>query len=287
MEKEGDPMKIIVLSENTGCNSCLPEHGLSLLAEYRGEQYLVDTGASGLFAENAGKMNVDLSQVKAAFLSHAHYDHAGGYPHFFAQNKTAKVYLQESAGRKHYFKLFGFIKKDIGIPSGILDTYAERFEYVKGYCDFGNGVYLVPHSTPEMILQRAKRAHMCAESASRIVFDDFSHEQTVVFEEDDGLVCINSCSHAGVDVIISEVKKAFPGKRINAFFGGFHMMGLRRIDSCSYSRDEVQQVARRLLGSSDAVLYSGHCTGTVAFAWLKEIMGIRLESMASGKVFEV
>ena len=46
-------------------------------------------------------------------------------------------------------------------------------------------------------------------------------------------------------------------------------------------------MVNRLLESSDAVFYSGHCTGSIAFGWLKEIMEDRLEAMASGKVFEV
>ncbi|MCF0112309.1 MAG: MBL fold metallo-hydrolase [Erysipelotrichaceae bacterium] len=280
-------MKITILAENTACNMFPGEHGLSLLVEYRDRKVLIDTGASGLFAENAGKMGMDLAGVNAAFLSHAHYDHSGGYPAFFAINTTAKVYLQKSAKRRHYFKIFGAIKKNIGIPEGVLDRYADRFVYVEGYRDFENGICVLPHSTPDKILQRAKRTHMCVETEGRIDFDDFSHEQTVVFEEEDGLVCVNSCSHAGVDVIVEEVKKVFPGKNIKAFFGGFHMMGLSGADSCSYSKEEVQEVAKRLLESSDAVFYSGHCTGSIAFGWLKEIMEDRLEAMASGKVFEV
>ncbi|MCF0137189.1 MAG: MBL fold metallo-hydrolase [Oscillospiraceae bacterium] len=280
-------MKITVLVENTGCGSCKGEHGLSLLAEYRGEQYLIDTGASGLFAENAGKLNVDLSRVQAAFLSHAHSDHSGGYPQFFAANATAKVYLQETSEKKHYVRVLGLIKVNAGIPEGILDTYSERFEYVKGYRDLGNGIYIVPHTATDTILQRARRTHMCAETDNGVGLDSFAHEQTVVFEEDDGLVCVNSCSHAGADVIMEEVRSAFPGKRIKAFFGGFHLMGLRGVKTCAYSKDEVCRLAQRLLETEETVYYSGHCTGIIAFAWLKELMGRRLEAMSSGKVFEV
>ena len=128
---------------------------------------------------------------------------------------------------------------------------------------------------------------MCSLVGDKVEYDDFSHEQTVVFEEEDGLVCFNSCSHAGVDVIIDEVKKAFPEKKIKAFFGGFHMMGIKGVETCSYSKEEVQAVAKTLLTSSEADFYSGHCTGFIAFDWLKEVLGDRLAAMASGKTFEV
>lgn len=278
-------MKITVLVENTKQGECECEHGLSLMIEYKGDKYLVDTGASGMFAENAKKLGVDLSTIKAGFLSHAHYDHSSGYPEFFESNSTAKIYLQQAAANKCFFKIAGPIKKYIGIPNGILSDYQDRFEYVDGYRDLGNGIYIIPHSTPE-IINRAIRTHMCTEIDGKIVYDDFSHEQTVVFEEEDGLVCFNSCSHGGVDVIIEEVKRAFPGKNIKAYCGGFHMMGPLGPTTSSYAKEEVSEVARKLLESSNARFYSGHCTGTIAFDWLKEVMGDRIEAFYSGKVFE-
>ena len=128
---------------------------------------------------------------------------------------------------------------------------------------------------------------MCVCSDGCIIPDDFSHEQTVVFEEQDGLVCFNSCSHSGVDIIIDEVKRAFPDKKIKAYIGGFHLMGTEGASSCGYTRDEVRAVAETLLKSSPAVFYSGHCTGSIAFDWLKDVMKDRLVALNTGKIFEI
>lgn len=57
--------------------------------------------------------------------------------------------------------------------------------------------------------------------------DDFSHEQSLVFDTKEGLVIFNSCSHGGADVIIREAEAAFPGKQIYGLIGGFHCSGLR------------------------------------------------------------
>lgn len=279
-------MLVKVLVENTNCDGYKGEHGLCLYVEYNNKKYLIDSGASSLFAENADQMGVPLEQVDMAFLSHAHYDHSSGYPVFFRRNNHAKVVLQKNARNRYYYKIAGPIKKYIGIPDGMLDTYENRFMYVKGQVKIDEGIYIVPHSA-EGLLERAKHTHMCVSINGKTTYDDFSHEQTVVFEEPDGLVCFNSCSHAGVDTIIEEVKKAFPNHRIKAYIGGFHMMGITGANSASYSKEEVQAVSRKLLESSDAIFYSGHCTGTVAFEWLKEVLNHRLEAFASGKIFEI
>ncbi len=87
-------MIVKVLVENTEGEGLGAEHGLCLYVEYKGKHFLIDSGASGLFAENADKMGVDLNRVYMAFLSHAHYDHSGGYNEFFKRNKHATAYLQ-------------------------------------------------------------------------------------------------------------------------------------------------------------------------------------------------
>lgn len=279
-------MKIRVLIENTAEEGLSSEHGLCLYIEYRDKRYLVDSGASNLFTANAEKMGVDLEKIDMAFLSHAHYDHSGGYTGFFDINKKAKVYLQEASKNGQYFKIAGPIKKYIGIPNGILDKYADRFEYVDGAAKIDEGIYIVPHSS-EGILERAKHTHMCIVVNNKLQYDDFKHEQTIVFEEDDGLVCFNSCSHSGVDIAIEEVKKAFSGKPIKAYIGGFHMMGITGVSSCSYKKEEVQDVGKKLIETTDATFYSGHCTGIVAYDWLKEVMGERLNAFQTGKQFEI
>ena len=278
-------MLIKVLVENTDSDICKGEHGLSLYVEYNDKKYLIDSGASSLFAENADKMGVPLDQVDMAFLSHAHYDHSSGYPEFFKRNHKAKVILQESAKNKYYYKIAGPLKKYIGIPEGMLDEYKDRFVYINGQKKIDEGIHIVPHSS-EGILERAKHTHMCVNINDKTTYDDFSHEQTIVFEEADGLVCFNSCSHAGVDTIIEEVKKAFPGRKIKAYIGGFHLMSMSGAGSTSYSQEEIHAVSRKLLESSDAIFYSGHCTGTVAFEWLKKILNNRLEAIASGQVIQ-
>lgn len=290
-------MKMIVkvLAENSAQDGFCAEHGLCLYMEHKGKKYLIDSGASGVFSKNASRLNVDLNAIDAAFLSHAHYDHSGGYDTFFEQNKNAKVYLQRSALGRMYYKVTDEGKKYIGIPKGLLEKYADRFEYIDGTANMSEGhfegigdegIYIVAHSLPG-IIKRAEHTHMCVAVGDGFAYDDFKHEQTVVFEEDDGLVCFNSCSHSGVDIVIKEVKNAFPDKPIKAYVGGFHLMGASGADSCGYLMEEVTTLAGELMTLTDATFYSGHCTGTIAFKWLKDVMKDRLIAISSGNQFEI
>ena len=72
-------MRIVTLIENTpGAPGCAHEHGLSLYIETGHHTLLLDTGATGAFADNAAALGLDLSRVDTVVLSHGHYDHAGG-----------------------------------------------------------------------------------------------------------------------------------------------------------------------------------------------------------------
>ena len=57
----------------------------------------------------------------------------------------------------------------------------------------------------------------------RWVYDDFSHEQSLVFRTQKGLVIFNSCCHGGVANIINEVGATFPTEKVYGIIGGFHL----------------------------------------------------------------
>ena len=278
-------MKITALMENQAPEGLLCEHGLCVHIEYRGKNYLLDTSSSNDFTQNAKALGIDLSKVDMGFLSHAHYDHSGGYEGFFAINDKATIYLQNAAKDACYFKIAGPLKKNIGIPDGILETYADRFCYVDGDKQLDEGVYLLSHHT-ENLAARGKKAHMYRSIFDKMTVDDFSHEQSVVFEAKDGLVVFNSCCHGGVENIIEEVKAAFPGKEILALIGGFHLMGVTGVESCAFSNDEIRSLGKILDRSMVKNFYTGHCTGRPAYALLKDALPEKLEYFMTGTVLE-
>lgn len=275
-------MKVFVLVENNANDIFKGEHGLSFFIEYNGKTYIIDSGKTGIFLENALKLGVDLSNVDAAFLSHGHYDHSDGFEELFKINKDINVYLQENSKGKEYYSS----KKYIGISKSLLRDYCNRFIHVDGFKEVDSGVYICPHTT-DGLNKRGEYAQLYFLCNGEKVPDDFSHEQTIVFEEGNDLFLFNSCSHGGVENIINEIKEMFPGKEIKAFFGGFHLMGNEGVNSCGFSHLEVEKLGNFLLKNTDANFYTGHCTGKIAGKWLKNILKERFVELHSGMVIDL
>lgn len=265
-----------VLVDNMANNALSSEWGLAIYIEYHGKKILLDTGASGRFCANAEALGIDLAAVDFGVLSHAHFDHSDGMEHFFRLNETAPFYLQREAKEDCYGKKLIF-RRYIGIEKGLLERRAERIRYVDGRCELCEGVTLLPHTT-EGLAARGKAAHMVRRVAHRWVTDDFSHEQTLVFATEKGLVIFNSCSHGGVDNILQEVRHAFPGQHIHAYLGGFHLF--------EAPEDEVRSLAARIRSYGVDRIVTGHCTGEKSFAVLKEEL-TDAEQMYGGFRFEV
>lgn len=274
-------MRVTALTENRSSGDLLGEHGLSVYVEYLGKKYLLDTGSTGLFLDNAKKLGIDIAEVDTAFLSHVHYDHSGGFGTFFEVNKKASVYLQTDAGRGKYYKITDSGEKYIGIPEGLLEKYHERFVFVDGNLSCGEGIHLLAHHTPG-ISARAEKGHMYQKVAGTVKVDNLKHEQSLVFETRKGLVVLNSCCHAGVDIVIEEVQSAFPKQRIAAVIGGFHLMGLDGAETMAGTRDDILVLADRLRQLGDFMIYTGHCTGLPAFEILKQELGERIVYFSTG-----
>lgn len=273
-------VRITTLIENRACGALACEHGLSLWIEYGSARYLLDAGASSLFAANAGALGIDLSSADAAVLSHAHYDHSGGFAAFFARNAHAKVYLQKAARLGCYAEKQGG-RTYIGIPQGLLERYAGRFAFVSGKTALADGVWLLPHTTPG--LERKGRAvNLFLRSAAGVRPDDFSHEQSLVLDTPHGLVICNSCCHAGADIVAKEALQAFPGRSVLALIGGFHLMGPEGAETMGPPAQAVRDLARRLVSLGVQHIYTGHCTGAPAYEILQAAMQGRAHYLVTG-----
>ena len=278
-------MKIQVLIDNIasccGSRKLFGEWGLSVYVEFEGKRYLLDTGASHLFAKNAGVMGVDLSKIDMGVLSHAHFDHSDGMARFFALNKTAPFYLREGAGENcyHAHKLLGRFTyhEYIGIHKGFLKRFADRIRFAEGDVQIAANVYLVPHKTPGLEAI-GERAHLSVKENGKYRYDSFDHEQSLVFDTPKGLFVMNSCSHGGADNIVKEIEVTFPGKKIYAILGGFHLF--------RYKDEVVRAFAERLRELDVQKIYTGHCTGNRAFEILREVLGDRAEQMRCGLTIE-
>ena len=270
-------LSVTVLVENTAPQGFRAEHGLSLYIVYNGVAYLLDAGQSGAFLENAEKLGVNLCSVRAAVLSHAHYDHGDGFSHFFAVNKTAPLYLRCTCA-ENCFSGDGDARHFIGIKWGTLASYRARFVPVAKFTRIAEGVFLVPHTTLRLDSVGAL-AKLYREEQGECVPDDFNHEQSLVFRTNEGIAVFNSCSHAGAAVILDEVQKAFPSEKICAFVGGLHLSKM--------NDGEVAAYAERLASFAVPRIYTGHCTGLHASEILNLKLGGTVLNMTTGMTFVI
>ncbi len=269
-------MKAVVLVDNIEREDLNGEWGLSIYITYGEKVILLDVGSSELFLENAGKLGIDIKKADAAVLSHAHYDHANGMEAFFEVNKTAKFYLRKGSGENCY-KRTGFKRKYIGLPKGITEKFPDRIEYAEGDYQLYEGVSLIPHKTAGLAAVGRKN-HMYVKRGLWLYADDFSHEQSLVFQTPKGLVIFNSCSHAGADNIIREVSETYPNQKIYAIVGGFHLY--------LHTDEGVREFAKRVRDTGIERVYTGHCTGDRAYEILKEELGEMVEQLSTGLVIE-
>ncbi len=265
-------MHITVLSDNNGSERLAGEWGLSILIDYNGMQILLDAGASDLFLKNAKLLGRDLNRIDFAVLSHAHYDHADGFPALLRENPKLRILVRQCTAANCYaIKEAGL--EYIGAAPVLLTEFEDRLRRVDGDCEVAEGVWLISHKRPDRA-QIGVREHMFVKIGGALEPDDFSHEQSLVFETERGLCIFNSCSHAGALEIIEEVRQAFPERRIHAYVGGFHLH--RR------SPEEVERFALRLETAGIETICTGHCTGDAACAILKAHLGERLIQFFAG-----
>lgn len=265
-------MHITVLSDNNGTELLPGEWGLSILIEHEGLRILLDAGASDQFLKNAAALGKDLTNLDFAVLSHAHYDHADGFVPLLRENPALKVYVRTCVMKDCYAQKESGMEY-IGVAPALLDEFEIRLARVDGDCKLAEGVWLIPHKRPHRA-QIGARERMYTMRCCVLHPDDFSHEQSLVFETAKGLCIFNSCSHAGASEIIGEVCDTFPGQRVYAYVGGFHLY--------QKTPEEVAQFAGQLETCGVEKIITGHCTGDAAFAVLKERLGGRITQFHTG-----
>ena len=193
----------------------------------------------------------------------------------------AAVYMQEMSDENCFYRTEGK-EKYIGIPQHLLENYKERFRPLNAVCEVEKGVWVVPHFTGGLD-EMGRRAHMYRKIGEEFIADDFAHEQSVVFETGKGLVIFNSCSHGGIVNIVREVQMALGGQKVYAVVGGFHMMKLSGMDTLAIPEEEVVETAQELKGLGVEEIYTGHCTGNIAFGILKKELGEMVHALGTGE----
>lgn len=268
-------MKIITLMENTSVREdCLYEHGLSVYVETEKHKLLVDTGATDAFLKNAETLGIDLKQVDTVILSHGHYDHSGGILPFAGLNPTARIYMQESA-RHDYYSIHEDGEEYIGINKEIL--ILSQVKQLAGDAGIDEELFLFSGVSGRR-LWPGSNLRLKRREGDILMQDTFEHEQCLVIAQEGKHILLSGCAHNGILNILDRYREIY-GDVPDMVISGFHMM---RKEYSEEDMEDIRSTAREL-AKLKTVFYTGHCTGEVAFAAMKEIMGEQLREIHSGE----
>ncbi len=283
-------MRITVLIENTPAEGLYHEHGLSLWLENRDKGYLIDTGSSGRFFDNARTLGIPVETAKAVIISHGHYDHTGGMERFLQEvDSTAPVLIRTSA-----FDDFRCVKPDgteenIGFDVEIVNRYSDRFCIIgDGHASIGNDIYLIgdhtqggPYGSRDDSLKLLR--------PEGLIPDTFRHEQSVIIDggPEEGLTLISPCSHSGILNIMEDIQRRIPSRTVRNIIGGFHLMGSDGIGSMNCTVGYCNEVINGLADLGVERIWVGHCTGLPAFEAMAACGAVEVNPLRTGMTIDL
>lgn len=254
------------------------EHGIAWHIETPQGTVLFDTGASGdVLLHNAALLDVDLAQIDALVLSHAHYDHTGGLAAVLERTRPdLPLYAHADLFRPRY-KTTDDGQKFIGIAHDRADLAAQ--------CDLrlsASAVEVLPGlwTTGGIVDRQA----FVGGSPNLIVPDNGDGWRPDPYEDDlslllhtaEGVVVLLGCGHAGLLNILRRVKR-HTSRPIHTVAGGTHLI--------SATPPMLSQAVAALQTEYDTPrVYPNHCTGSQAFGTLHDALDEHIQPCPAGTV---
>ncbi|MBR1672540.1 MAG: MBL fold metallo-hydrolase [Fretibacterium sp.] len=258
------------------------EHGLSLFVETPQTAFIFDCGSTGLAWRNAVLLNVKLRRARFAAVSHAHYDHAGGFPALLRHVSAAmrrgersnletlytgpgfweEKFAYTAEGDKYTYLGAGFGKDD-------LDAWGVRHEICDGLLKLDDYAWLVGNFERRFGFETIPARFVRGANKEP---DDFGDEICLALREGDGVAVITGCAHPGILNIVTSVHERL-GLPVTSVVGGTHLkeadevridrtltdlrdMGMRRMALCHCSGSAVRERLREC-GAAGCLLSTG------------------------------
>jgi 7,8-dihydropterin-6-yl-methyl-4-(beta-D-ribofuranosyl)aminobenzene 5'-phosphate synthase len=251
------------------------EHGLAFWIETQDGTALFDTGqTAGVLTNNMAELRLDVKDLSAVAISHAHFDHTGGLEAILPKNTNLTIY----ANADIFVPKFSF-KEGKYKPNGFefsRDAYEKRAQWRLSsnpqeiFPDLWTTGEIIGRDEPE----GRSSSHYIFENGSHIP-DPYRDDMSLVMKTKKGLVVICGCCHAGLLNTLAHVTTHFDGPII-AVLGGTHLM--------TADGDLLEHVMKVLASDyPDVKYYLNHCTGDSALKALKARFGKRVSHFIAGE----
>ncbi len=276
-------MNVTTLVEDTAQDNVLEsDFGLSMHIAFKNMQIIFDVGQSGIAINNADKLGVDYKEVDYFVLSHGHHDHHdrnGALGGVLERTSDIRLYASSDIRDELYvdipnkgMRYCGIDKNLHGVNiSQVLDEpYFISPDIVLEKCKIRSGFLPIGNQSLYKLVD------------GEYIPDDFSHEIFLVIKEDDGLVVFTGCSHTGITNMIDSAIDVFPNMKVKAVFGGLHTYN--PLTKTTESVDVLNRLSSKIQSYGNMRIYTGHCTGSIDYDYLKDILGENITRFYSGFV---
>lgn len=253
-------MQLTVLVDNNTLidRYFLAEPGVCYHIEIDGMKVLFDTGYSDVFMHNAAKMGIDLFDIDALVLSHAHLDHTGGLHHLiqaYAERKFENRPCKRPTLIAHPAVFDRRLMPGVGDIGSMLsaETVATHFDLTLS----AQPVWIHPDLAFLGEIARANdfeagrpigRIRRTGTETDDFILDDSS----LAYRSSQGLVIVSGCAHAGICNTVNQAMRICREKRLADIIGGFHLL--------APAASQLQRTVAQLASWRPPALHACHCT---------------------------
>ena len=278
---ESGKMKISILADDTVMSEkYVTEHAVSILAELpNGHRWLIDTGTTNVFIENAKRMGANLDNLAGITISHGHDDHTGGLAFYPELKGKPPIYGHPYIWHKAYQIKTGQPVRITGMPYMARKYAAPSFHPVNNTVKLDDDFYFftdIPRAPGSFAPTKGNFFNEDGTGPVPLIDDG-----TVAIKTPRGLVVIMGCAHAGYTNILKAIHKEFPNEKLLSVIGGLHLMNANEkvlAEAVAYTES---------IKADDFSFYGGHCTGENAIKYFKAKFGEKaVKPMGSGRVIE-
>lgn len=284
-------MELHVIIDNLPCGK-MPalhsEHGLCLQFAMDGNNYLVDSGASGKFLQNMeqlGHKGICLPhEVDAVFISHGHNDHTGGLRSFLESNTHAPIYLHSSIRGNYFFSCRpknGIREaRSIGMEQALFAESGHRFREIDSPTRITEKITLIPISGGKPYPTPMGNEFLYMNDFP----DKFPHETAILVEHAPGeYTVISPCTHNGILNVLECCSSHIASGKIRYFVGGLHYVDYLQGGGENKEAAQIAGTARKLRELYPSLkVFSGHCTCSAAGELLESILGDHYSTFCTG-----